>query len=736
MKRTGYQNNTDYKQRDTTVNQQECNKSLAGVWLTAKGRLFCSKEILLINNFTQINYIFLFILLFTTFSLSAKLPFEEIIVPGIENPTALTLSPDGLTMILVDQPRKGLMQLKQTVRPHLASTWSYADPIASVLPLISSETLIEGPCFSFDGKEVYFAANFSGSLGGMDIWSISKTESGWTQPRNLGAPINSSAHESYPSISGNKRSFYFTRETAIKKLNDFRCGELWTSELDSTSTHWCEPLKINTVINSGGIAYPKIQDDNKTILYAFITNDKMKWDIYWTKRFIDKHWYLPLPIDTLVSKESEVSPVYSKADGFLYFIYNEGSDARFKSSLLRFRIPENFIPEKTIWLKGQVLDDQNKCPVQARLEVTDPVLGTLQAFQLSDQQTGRFEMLLNAGLTYMLHVSKPGYSQQYKLLTPPHTDSDLNINLSVFPTVELVLNTYDHEVLRPLEARIEVYDVSGKLLPVTATPLEPGQQKLILPIGTDYTIKALLDFYHPNTIEVGLSTAVLFDRFVRDIELEPVKRKIEFFVTDTDTHLPIEAQIIFTGWSGKNNPKPETVPGQTGLYNVTLLDGLNYPIDVRGPKGYIFYHTEIDLKTNPNLSRLDIALEKFKIKVPVRLNNINFEFNSADLIESSFPELNRLIKLMTDNPDLRIEISAHTDDIGSDQYNDILSEKRALSVVRYLIENGIANTRLVSKGYGKKAPLVPNNSDENRALNRRVEMKILDFELFETIIPD
>jgi outer membrane protein OmpA-like peptidoglycan-associated protein len=125
-------------------------------------------------------------------------------------------------------------------------------------------------------------------------------------------------------------------------------------------------------------------------------------------------------------------------------------------------------------------------------------------------------------------------------------------------------------------------------------------------------------------------------------------------------------------------------------------------------------------------STLTAELVSLKAQTSIRLNNINFGSNSADLTSESFPELNRVVQLIKDNPSIVIEIAAHTDNVGSGSYNMVLSEKRAQSVVNYLLDNSVTPERLVAKGYGLKSPMVPNTSDENRALNRRVEFKILE----------
>ncbi len=109
-----------------------------------------------------------------------------------------------------------------------------------------------------------------------------------------------------------------------------------------------------------------------------------------------------------------------------------------------------------------------------------------------------------------------------------------------------------------------------------------------------------------------------------------------------------------------------------------------------------------------------------------RVNNIFFDFNKWDLKPASFFELDRLVRFLESNPDIRIVIAAHTDDIGGDAYNIDLSNRRAQSVVTYLIEHNITAQRLESIGYGESRPVAPNDSEENRALNRRVEFRIAE----------
>jgi len=110
----------------------------------------------------------------------------------------------------------------------------------------------------------------------------------------------------------------------------------------------------------------------------------------------------------------------------------------------------------------------------------------------------------------------------------------------------------------------------------------------------------------------------------------------------------------------------------------------------------------------------------------LNLNYITFDLNSSKLDSASFFELDRVIELLNKNESIKIEIAAHTDDLGDENYNMKLSGERATSVIKYLTSNSISEERMVAKGYGPSKPLVPNDSDENRALNRRVELTVLE----------
>ncbi len=123
---------------------------------------------------------------------------------------------------------------------------------------------------------------------------------------------------------------------------------------------------------------------------------------------------------------------------------------------------------------------------------------------------------------------------------------------------------------------------------------------------------------------------------------------------------------------------------------------------------------------------VDIHQVEPNVGTRVRLDNVQFEFDRSELVPGSEKELIKLVDLMTDYPFLRVEIEGHTDDEGTEAYNEKLSTARAEAVVNFLVKKDIEKERLTWKGYGESRPLVPNDSEANRAINRRVEFHVLE----------
>jgi outer membrane protein OmpA-like peptidoglycan-associated protein len=138
-----------------------------------------------------------------------------------------------------------------------------------------------------------------------------------------------------------------------------------------------------------------------------------------------------------------------------------------------------------------------------------------------------------------------------------------------------------------------------------------------------------------------------------------------------------------------------------------------------------------DLITNISFDTT-IVLDKIEINKTFVLDNIYYNFNRAEIREDAAKELDKLVQLLVDNPEIKIELGSHTDSVDTDAFNILLSQRRAESAVTYIVQNGIAPDRIVAKGYGESRPIARNtnpdgtDNPDGRQRNRRTEFKILE----------
>ena len=164
----------------------------------------------------------------------------------------------------------------------------------------------------------------------------------------------------------------------------------------------------------------------------------------------------------------------------------------------------------------------------------------------------------------------------------------------------------------------------------------------------------------------------------------------------------------------------------SGYYRTTLPARKDYGVEVIG-KGHMFFIDFIRLNDMPmeRTYRQDFVLDKLDIGNSIILSNMLFETGNANLRSGSYEQLQKLKQVLDENPTLRIELSGHTDNIGSNKRNKALSEDRAKAVVEYLRHLGVDPERLEYKGYGSDRPIATNSTVHGRQMNRRVEFKVI-----------
>ena len=198
-------------------------------------------------------------------------------------------------------------------------------------------------------------------------------------------------------------------------------------------------------------------------------------------------------------------------------------------------------------------------------------------------------------------------------------------------------------------------------------------------------------------------------------------------VLDIVTKKPIESNIEITINTTGEIYTTTYSNSATGKFLLSLPVGQNYGISLVA-EGYLFHSENFNIPTGDgfNIVNKDIELKNIKVGNNVTLNNVFFNTGKWDLNPDSYSELDRLIKLLIDIPSLKIEISGHTDNVGSESFNYLLSQQRADAVLTYLLSKGVDNSRVTAKGYGKDKPVASNENSEGRAANRRTEFEIIE----------
>ncbi len=633
---------------------------------------------------------------------------------------APTISADGNTMIIQsnkNSPRKEeRWELFESTR-NPNGTWQEVVPLTTINTKCN---FLAGPSLSYDGNRVFFTAFITGVTTSEDIFYAERINANqWGEPKSIGAPINTEAYEGFPSISADGNSLYFMRSNLIEpvdKKTSENCFEIYVSAKQSDG-RWGVPTKLPDQINMGCVRDPRIMADNRTLIFSAITaGGKGKYDLFQSRKTTDGIWSPSKPLNFINSSENDQSPTIP-ASGDVIFFYT-------KNDIYSMPIPLEYRQLINVTVQGFVRTEKEGFPVSSLITVTNLDKGEKVTLR-NNPFDGRFSLVMAAGEHFRVEFYNPQYVKEVREFDLKKQDAyeEIDIKINLKSDYIVALAATDSELKIPIKVLVVVSDEKGAV--VWKDSVRTDQASPVVSLGTVHSYSfAVTGIDYP---EIRQPLAFDARTFKADTTLtfKMLHEKVMFSaeVTDVTSNKRVRTKVTFN-----NTTQDEVVIAESGE-SVYLRKGDRYQVVASSDKGYFFSTTNVLAGEgevgNDGIYRLSTTLTPIVQGASLTLANITFETNSAELKSSSYAELDHVIELMRQNPTVVIEIAAHTDDVGTAKYNLKLSQRRAQGVVTYLKMKGISNERFEAKGYGKTKPLTPNNSEESRALNRRVELIIL-----------
>ena len=494
-------------------------------------------------------------------------------------------------------------------------------------------------------------------------------------PINLGSSINSELPEYFPSITADDSTFLFTRRVNDLSAPGGRQEEIFVSK-KTPNNNWSNSFLVSNAINSKyNEGAPTFSPDGQYIIFVgcetgakgdYEYGDDRKGygscDLFYSQNN-GTNWSKPVNLGSKInSKHWETQPSFSSDGKTLYFIRGMTYDRQRRN-------PDNqdiyvtTISEDGQWTKPEKLPPNINSPHREESVQIHPDGKTLYFSSNGHPGMGGMDLYMSRKLD-------------------DNTWSD-PINLG-YP-----LNTFKNDI-----------------------------SILISPKGDKG--------YFSSDREGGYGDLDLYsfnvDKKFKPLPITFIKGKI----IDAESKLPLFAFFQLTDLKKGNIISQMQSKLENGEFLITVPKNIDFALHAE-KEGYMFYSRNI-YRDSLSLSKdgfLIIELEKVKPGTFI-LENIFFEKSKSSLKKSSLVELNKVLKLMQINPDLKIQISGHTDSDGDDDFNLELSINRAKSVVNWLIENSIDKNRLSFKGYGETRPIEENNSIANKAKNRRTELTIIE----------
>jgi outer membrane protein OmpA-like peptidoglycan-associated protein/tetratricopeptide (TPR) repeat protein len=650
-------------------------------------------------------------------------------------------------------------------------------------PNINSRFPDYAPVITTDENKLIFTSRREGTTGGMvddidslffeDIYISYKIENEWAPAKNIGAPINKDDHDASVNLSsdGKKLLIYRTdnggdifecslegiewsEPEALKKINTKGYENHATYSSDGTQFYFTAIRNdssglgskdiyvadvdgegnmknirnagpsINTLYDEDGVfCHP----DGKTLYFSSKGHSSMGgFDIFKTK-LENGNWSLPENIGYPInSPEDDIFFIISKDEKRAYFSsYREEGFGDKDIYMMTFMQDAEMLSS----LQFSVKDSLEELLLDANIKIKDLATGEI----VTERKIDKGETIANlmVGKSYEIIVSANKYAPYTEVIELPiEAGSQIvfrNIELSKDKQATVSGILTDKSSVIPISGEIQFLDDATREVVKTTFANKQGSYSLDLPTGKKYVVnvKSSGYAYYEESYSIpseskGLELKKDFSLIKLDRTLMSVLKGRIYDAATGDTI--VDVSIKMNEYGGQ----PVLFYQKNGRYDCIVFNGASHTIVV-SKEGYLSYTQDINIPFVKDKLEIikDIPLIRAEKGAKTVLSNIFFDFNKSTLRPSSYKSINTLLSTLKRYPTMVIEISGHTDNVGSAKYNQKLSDNRSKVVKDYLVRNGIDASRLAAVGKSFREPIATNETNEGRQLNRRTEIKII-----------
>lgn len=522
-----------------------------------------------------------------------------------------------------------------------------------------------------DNGDAYFVSDKPGGEGGTDIWYAKrKGKNKYRKAVNLGDRINTPLDERAVYVSSDGNTLYFS-SNGLSGLGGF---DIYKCERQSDAS-WGDPVNLGYPINSSA----------------------------------DDLFYHPTS-DSLVALMAS-----NRAGGFGGLdIYKVKKDPR--------------IPFE-VW--GEVTDINDGSILPARITIIDLSENLPVAYSESDSLSGEYYLQMEDVGHFAIQADVTGYKSWRDSLEMPEKRNekirrDFQLEKLLFP-YSLWGNITNEATGHPIQAQILIKALQDEVLINSGySSTNTGYYAITLADKANVVIEVTAGDFYGRTLQL-YKDKMLGDNGELNIALTSSKQifTLTGVISDEVSGNVVPAAIAAYQPGVMEPVAVSYADSVSGRYNLTLDNRGPFLLELTAEK-YFFLNKSLEFIGDSTLLVRNYGMQPMSTGARIVVENILFTTGKATLRAESYSELNKLVRLLLENADVRIEVSGHTDNVGSASLNKRLSRSRAQSVKSYLESQGVDAGRIEFEGYGFDRPIAPNETEEGRAANRRVEIEVIE----------